>query len=178
MFELSLRAPVTGRLDWGWRLSLQTHSRVVGRRLHFLSKWVSLFGCSWLKLASNSVNVGWQRDRKREIYKESEREGERDWGRNHWLLWPTSQSYTPSLLFTKFIEREVTQSYPTLCDPMDCSLQGSSVRGIFQARVLAWVAISFYRGSSWPRDQTQVSHIAGRHFTIWATRNAQISQNS
>ena len=43
---------------------------------------------------------------------------------------------------------EVTQSCPTLCDPMDCSLPGSSVHGIFQARVLEWVAISFSRGSS------------------------------
>ena len=52
---------------------------------------------------------------------------------------------------------------------MDCSLQGSSVHWIFQARVLEWVAISFSRGSSWPRDQTQVSCTAGRHITIWAT---------
>ena len=58
---------------------------------------------------------------------------------------------------------------------MDCSLPGSSVRGIFQARVLEWVSISFSRGSSWPRDQTQVSHIAGRCFTAWATREAQMS---
>ena len=43
---------------------------------------------------------------------------------------------------------EVAQSCPTLCDPMDCSLPGSSVHGIFQARVLQWVAISFSRGSS------------------------------
>ena len=67
---------------------------------------------------------------------------------------------------------EVTQSCLTLCDPMDCSLPGSSVRGIFQARVLEWVAISFSRGSSQPRDQTQVSCIAGRCFTVWATREA------
>ena len=46
----------------------------------------------------------------------------------------------------------------------------SSVHGIFQARVLDWVAISFSRGSSQPRDWTQVSHIVGRQFTIWATR--------
>ena len=51
---------------------------------------------------------------------------------------------------------------------------GSSVHGIFQARILAWIAISFSRGSSWPRDQTQVSRIAGRCFTIWATREALI----
>ena len=58
------------------------------------------------------------------------------------------------------------------CDPMDCSLLGSSVRGIFQARVLEWIAISFSRGSSRPRNRTRVSRIAGRRFTIWATREA------
>ena len=60
----------------------------------------------------------------------------------------------------------VSQSCPTLCDPMDCSLPGSSVRGILQARILEWVAVPFCRGSSLPRDQTQVSCIAGRFFTI------------
>ena len=60
----------------------------------------------------------------------------------------------------------------TLCDPMDCRLPGSSVCGILQASVLEWVAISFSRGSSWPRDRTRVSHIVGRHFTFWATREA------
>ena len=49
------------------------------------------------------------------------------------------------------------QSCPTLCNPMDCSMPGSFVRGIFQARVLKWVAISFSRGSSQPRDQTPIS---------------------
>ena len=67
---------------------------------------------------------------------------------------------------------EVTQSCPTLWDPIDCSLPGSSVHGIFQARVLEWVAISFSRGSSWSRDRTQVSRIGGRCFTDWATREA------
>ena len=52
------------------------------------------------------------------------------------------------------------------CDTMDCSLQGSSVHGIFPARVLEWVAISFSRGSSWPRDGARVSCITGRRFTI------------
>ena len=56
---------------------------------------------------------------------------------------------------------------------MDCSLPGSSIHGIFQARVLEWVAISFSRGSSWPGDRTQVSRIAGRCFTLWATREAR-----
>ena len=62
----------------------------------------------------------------------------------------------------------VTQLCLTLCNPMDCSLSDSSVHGIFQARILEWVATPFSRGSSQPRDQTQVSHIAGRSFTAWA----------
>ena len=66
---------------------------------------------------------------------------------------------------------EVAQSCPTLCNPMDCSLPGSSVHGIFQARVLEWVAIAFSRGSSWPRDWTRVSGIVGRRLTLWATRD-------
>ena len=70
---------------------------------------------------------------------------------------------------------EVAQSCPTVCDPMDCSLLGSSVHGIFQARILEWVAIYFSRGTSQPRDQTRVSCIAGRCFTIWATREGTIS---
>ena len=73
---------------------------------------------------------------------------------------------------------EVTQSCPTLCDPMDCSLSGSSVHGIFQARVLEWIAISFSRGSSWPMNQTQISRTAGRCFTIWATREAPLTNHS
>ena len=73
------------------------------------------------------------------------------------------------LFFISESESEVTQSCPTLCDPMNCNLPGSSVHGIFQVRVLEWVAISFSRGSSRPRDQTRVSHIVGRHFTVWAT---------
>ena len=50
----------------------------------------------------------------------------------------------------------VSQSCPTVCDPMDCSLSGSSLHGVLQARILEWVAISFARGSSQPRDQMQV----------------------
>ena len=73
---------------------------------------------------------------------------------------------------------EVAQLRLTLCDPMDCSLPGSSNHGIFQARVLEWVAISFSRGSSQPRDRTQVSKIACRRFSIWAPGKPQsIRQN-
>ena len=68
---------------------------------------------------------------------------------------------------------EVAQSCPTLCNPMDCILPGSSIHGIFQARVLEWVTISFSRGSSRPQDRTEVSRIAGRRFTVWDTREAK-----
>ena len=59
----------------------------------------------------------------------------------------------------------VTQLCPTLCNPMDCSPPGSSIHGILQARIVEWVAISFSRGSSQPRDQTCISCITGRFFT-------------
>ena len=65
----------------------------------------------------------------------------------------------------------VTQSFPTLCDPMDCSPPGSSV--YLQVKILEQVAIPFSKGSSLPRDQLQASWTAGRFFTIWATREAQ-----
>ena len=70
------------------------------------------------------------------------------------------------------VKRSESQSCPTLCDPVDCSLPGSSIHGILQARILEWVAISFSRGSSRPRDWTNVSHLVGRRFTLWATREA------
>ena len=73
--------------------------------------------------------------------------------------------------YFKIIEKvKVAQSCPALCKPMDCSLPGSSLHGIFQAIVLEWGAISFSRAASRPRDWTQVSCIVDRCFTIWATR--------
>ena len=86
----------------------------------------------------------------------------------------------PSALFSLFQNNLyvlVTQSCPTLWDSMDCSLPGSSVHGIFQARILEWVAISSSRGSSWPRDWTWVSCIGRqvlchlndqRYLPLWA----------
>ena len=56
-------------------------------------------------------------------------------------------------------------SCPTLCSPRDCSMPGSSSHGVFQARILEWIAISSSRGSSWSRDWTPVSWVAGRFFT-------------
>ena len=68
----------------------------------------------------------------------------------------------------------VAQSCPTLVTCMDYSLPGSSVHGISQARILEWVAIPFSKVSSWPMDWIQVFCIAGRFFTIWATREAPL----
>ena len=64
----------------------------------------------------------------------------------------------------------IAQSCLTLCDPMDCSLSGSSVHGFLQAKILKWVAFPFSRASSWPGDWTQVSHIYGRFFNLWVIR--------
>ena len=61
----------------------------------------------------------------------------------------------------------VVQSCSTLCDIMDCSPPGSSVHGILQARILEWVATPSTRGSSQPRNRTQVSHIAGSPGGLW-----------
>ena len=66
----------------------------------------------------------------------------------------------------------VVQLCPTLCHPMDCSPPGSFVRGILQAKVLEWVAISFSRGSSWTRHQTHISCIGRWILCHWASREA------
>ena len=71
-------------------------------------------------------------------------------------------------------ESEVTQLCLTVWDPMDCSPPGSSIYGIFQARILEWVVIFFSRESSWPRDRTHISHIAGRLFTLWVTKESHL----
>ena len=75
--------------------------------------------------------------------------------------------------FKSWKDRMHAQLYMTLHNPIDCSLPGSSALEIFQARILEWVAISFSRRSFQPRDWTQVSHIVGRCFTIWATRETK-----
>ena len=98
------------------------------------------------------------------------------WMRNS-MLWASEPCLVLTASFRVFStlkesESEVAQSCPTLCDPMGCSPPGSSVHGISQARILEWVAISFSRGSSRPKDWIWVSCIAGSLFTIWATRES------
>ena len=73
---------------------------------------------------------------------------------------------------------EVAQSCLTLCDPMDCSLPGPSVHGILQARILEWVAMLFSLGSSRPRDQTCVSCMAGRFFTLLSHQGSPFTFSS
>ena len=80
----------------------------------------------------------------------------------------TGQSDTFTF-FNTSVTWGVTQLCLTLCDPIDYSLPGSSIHGIFHAKILEWVAISFSRRSSQPRDWIQVSHIVVRRFTVWAT---------
>ena len=75
-----------------------------------------------------------------------------------WIFWQQIQQ----------VWVKVAQLSPTLCDPVDYT-----VRGTLQATILEWVAFPFSRGSSQPRDQNQVSHIAGGLFTSWATREGQ-----
>ena len=91
---------------------------------------------------------------------------------------PSLQLFTAISLFCVSMKVKVAQLCLTLCSTMDCSPPGSSVYGISQARILEWVAISFSRESSWPRDQTQVSCIAGRLFTLWAINHPKTFPSS
>ena len=103
--------------------------------------------------------------------------------------WSFSFSISPSNEYSGLISfrmnwldllagQESSQSCLTFCNPIDCCLPGTSVHGIFQARVLEWVAISFSRGYFRPRDQTHVFRIADRRFTVWATRKALFSDTT
>ena len=94
---------------------------------------------------------------------------------NHGFRRNILQFFQPTWrLFGESVKVLVTQPCPTLCNAVDCSLPGSSVHGILQARILERVATPFSRGSSQLRDQTQVSCIADRFFTVWATREAHL----
>ena len=70
-------------------------------------------------------------------------------------------------------DESLFQSENESCSVVSDSLQLHGLHGILQARILQWVAFSFSRGSSQPRDQIQVSHIAGGFFKVWVTREAQ-----
>ena len=89
---------------------------------------------------------------------------------------PMSLMSQPGIILRSVLcmHAQLSQLCWTLCNPMNHSMPGSSVYGILQARILESVAISSSRGSFWPRDWTQVSCIAGRFFTVWATSEAPL----
>ena len=108
----------------------------------------------------------------RKIKLEGKKSGEkyckilRDMLKNVWII---REKYHISTWEWSEVKWKVAQSCLTLCDPLDYT-----VHGILQARILEWVDFPFSRGSSQPRDWTQVSRIAGRFFTSWATREAYL----
>ena len=82
-----------------------------------------------------------------------------------------TQGSNPGIPHCRWILYQLNyQRSPTLCDPMDCNLPGSSVHRILQARILEWVAYPFSRRCSQPKNPTGFSCIVGRFFTSWATR--------
>ena len=88
--------------------------------------------------------------------------------RKYWIIWSVNNRIRIRIdneQLTFIVKVKVTQSCPTLCNPMDYT-----AHRILQARILEWVAVPFSRGSSQPRDWTQVSRIVGDFFTSWATR--------
>ena len=87
------------------------------------------------------------------------------WGPCSWM-WKVRVKVKPPSTSRCSVVVSLTQSCPNLCEPKDCWSPGSNVHGIFWARILEWVAISFSRGSFQPRDWTQVSCIAGRRFYL------------
>ena len=126
---------------------------------------VSIMSEWYLLLCENNQRI-WLNQKFRERFS-----GERVW-RSRWNKFNEERKENSSQQRIVRCEVKVPQSCLTLCNPMDCNLPGSSVHGILQARILESVAISFSRGSSQAMDRTQVSCIAGRLFTVWATREA------
>ena len=79
-------------------------------------------------------------------------------------------SFRPLLKGAFYLDAQLC---PTLCNPMDCSLPGSSIHWVFQARMLEWAAFSFSRGSSWPRDCPCIFYIGRKVLFHWAIREAK-----
>ena len=135
--------------EWSWWAMKEGISGHLGTREHH-----------WLRVRLLEVCGSLMGKRKEYCAYRDERHGE---GRESWKdIW--------GQIIYDIVK--VAQPCPTLCDPMDYT-----VHGVLQARILEWVAFPFSRGSSQPRDQTQVSHTAGRFLTNWAIRKVQIIYN-
>ena len=93
------------------------------------------------------------------------------------MLLISTDAWAPAHTICK--HAKLLHSCLTLCNPMDCSPPGSSVHGILQARILEWVASSFSRGASWPRDRNCVSYVSCSYFSvlIWTSLEAQTAKN-
>ena len=136
---------------WKWKVKVKSLSRV----WPLATPWTAAYQAPLDWPCSNS-EISWNKGTYLGATKPTPGQSIR--GNCETVLEANTENLVLSLMAQK-ARSEVTQSCPTLCDPMDCSLPGSSVHGIFQARILEEVAISFSRGSSWPRDQTWVSEI-------------------
>ena len=151
------------------------HGQVSGRRSRDGGRWFIGYMITW----------GWSQKRWKEISSlfhlgledEAPGTGEQTGFSVFTSFLPISHFLHDLFLLTESeSESEVAQS--CLCDPVDCSLLGSSLHGILQARILERVAISFSRGSSQLRDRTRISRIAGRRFNLWATKAGEIPMAS
>ena len=112
----------------------------------------------WLPRVTEAVPAARSQDRMQTREVSHFGHGVREWKISNMLCWSESESVSCSVV-----------SHRT-----GCSLPGSSGRGIFQARILEWVTITFSRGLSQARGRTWVSHIAGRFFTAWITSEAEV----
>ena len=101
------------------------------------------------------------------------KEVSRNWATAHSLVFCLWVCHLASDWRSRFQFSSVTQSCLTLCNPMDCSLPGSSVHRVFQARMLEWAAFSFSRGSSRPRDCPCIFYIGRKVLFHWAIREAK-----
>ena len=112
--------------------------------------------------------VGWHHQHNGHEFEKTPGDSEGQGSLVHCSLWGRKEPDTTTTLKEK-TPNTVSESRLVMSDslrPVDCRPPSSSVHGILQARILEWVAISFSRGSSQPRDRTQVSHIAGRLFNL------------
>ena len=136
---------------------------------NFFVLWTEVYVCGKITLPGEGKEIHFPREgpctSEKPSHRTSKGKGSEEFSS------PCSATWPEALFRAVFVRAQLLQSCPALgldsWDPKDCSLPDSSVRGILQARILEWIAISFSRGSSWPRDWTQVSRIAGRHFTDW-----------